>query len=136
MNVNLLKTISIEDISNIWHGGRIGEGGLAVIAYETYDSEDEDVDYIDAVGVDKDKNIYFAKDYKDLVSLEQNGVYMKKCITRSADFRDMMCDVIHLIGRYNIPRGNAFVKNYMGYILPIREVIEDTEKNRAVFVAG
>lgn len=135
MNFNLPNSMPLQELFNVWLRQSTEEGSLAVIAYESvYNAGDEDIDYIDAVGIDTDKNIYLAKDYKDLTSLEQNGVYIKKCISRITDFREMMMDIIHLIGRYSDPRGTIFVKTYTGHILPVKEIIEDIEYQSIVFL--
>lgn len=121
-----MNTISIQDIIN----GEFNYSSLPVISYGQYG-----IDYVDAVGVGKDKNIYLARTYEELVSMLQNdsfivfsvnGVSMTKVLIEALKF-------LSIVGRAE-ETAKVYVKNDEGYVLPVQEIIDDRDSERIVFV--
>lgn len=141
MDTNLLQTVTINELFNTWFRERTRENSLALISYGSYIPDivedvltTENLDYVDSVGVDKDSNIYLAKTTYSLTSLEQNGIFIKKYIGGISNFKDLMQDTIYLVDDYCNRKNKIFVKNSTGHILSIKEIIEDVENNRIVFL--
>lgn len=140
MDINLLQTVTINDLFNTWIKERNKDDSLALISYGSYipdSAEDilniENLEYIDSVGVDKDNNIYLAKT-SYLINLYQNGIFIRKYIGGISNFKDLMQDIIYLVDDYCSRKNKIFVKDNKGHILSIKEIIEDVENNRIVFL--
>lgn len=120
-----MNTISIQDIIN----GEFNYSSLPVISYGQYG-----IDYVDAVGVGKDKNIYLARTYEELTSVRQNQVYIQKCICGISDLLKMMRDIKYLLCSDIGGDISVYVKDFMGCVVPVKQVIEDEDAARLVFV--
>lgn len=121
-----MNTISIQDIIN----GEFNYSSFPAIAWGEFGA----VYYVDAVGIDSDNNIYLARSYEELNSSKQNQIYIRRCICGISDFLKMMRDIHFLIGNDIDNNINVYVKDCKGYVLPIKEVIEDEDSNKIVFV--
>lgn len=127
-----MNSISIQDIIN----GKFNYSSFPAIAWGEFGGvyDDEDIDYVDAVGIGSDNNIYLARSYEELNSRKQNQVYIRICIIGISDFLKMMRDIHFLIGNDIDNNINVYVKDCKGYVLPIKEAIEDEDSNKIVFV--
>lgn len=121
-----MNTISIQDIIN----GEFNYSSFPAIAWSEFGA----VYYVDAVGIDSDNNIYLARSYEELNSRKQNQIYIRRCICGISDFLKMMRDIHFLIGNDIDNNINVYVKDCKGYVLPIKEVIDDRGSDRVVFV--
>lgn len=124
--VNDMNTISIQDIIN----GEFNYSSFPAIAWGEFGA----VYYVDAVGIDSDNNIYLARSYEELNSRKQNQIYIRRCICGISDFLKMMRDIHFLIGNVIDNNINVYVKDCKGYVLPIKEAVEDEDSNKIVFV--
>lgn len=127
-----MDNISIQDIIE----GEFNYSSLPAIAYDEFGGvyDYEDIDYIDAVGIGDDNNIYLARSHEELYSLKQNQVYIKRCICGIPDFLKMMVHIKYLLGN-NIDRNvSVYIKDGKGYVLPIKEIAVDEVGGRVIFV--
>lgn len=109
--------------------GEFNYSSLPVISYGQYG-----IDYVDAVGVDKDKNIYLARTYEELTSVRQNQVDIQKCICGISDLLKMMKDIKYLLCSDIGGNISVYVKDFTGCVVPVKQVIEDEDANKIVFV--
>lgn len=126
-----MNSILVQDIFN----GKFNDEGTLAVAYGDYGGVwDEDLDYIDSVGVGDDSNIYFANCYEELVSMLQNdsfiifsvdGVSITKVLIEALKF-------LSIVGRVE-ETAKVYVKDDKGYVVPVKQIIEDEDANKIVF---
>lgn len=127
-----MSSILVQDIFK----GNFNDMSTLAVAYGDYGGVwDEDLDYIDSVGVGDDNNIYFANCYEELVSMLQNdsfiifsvdGVSITKMLIEALKF-------LSIVGRVE-ETAKVYVKDDKGYVLPVRQIIDDRDSDRLVFV--
>ena len=128
-----MNSILVQDIFK----GNFNDAGIPAIAYGDYGGVwDEDLDYIDAVGV-SDNNIYFANCFGELESALQNDIYIPRAVTGVSTVKGLINAIRFLSTTLEgcDRTAKAYVKDYKGYVLPIKEIIEDKDADRLVFVA-
>lgn len=130
-----MNSILVQDIFN----GKFNDVSIPAIAYGEYDGVyDEDLDYIGAVGVSIDNNIYFANCFGELESVLQNDIYISRAVVTGVSTVKGLINAIRFSSTTleGCDRtAKAYVKDYKGYVLPIKEIIEDKDADRLVFVA-
>lgn len=130
-----MKKVNVSQLIRLWDQDWGHEDFAVCLAYDSYDGKyDEDIDYVDTVGVDKDNNIYFAKDANDLLSLEQNDKRINKYIVKIKGFSPLVLDVKHLLKSEYSSKYDIYAKTYDGYVLPVSKFIVDLECKRIVFL--
>lgn len=127
-----MSNILLKDIIK----GNFKDDSLVTTAYGDYGGVwDESIDYIDAVGVGDDRNIYMASCYGELTSMLQNdafiifsvdGIPKTKVLIEALKF-------LSIVGRVE-ETAKVYVKDYKGYVLPVEEIIDDKDSDRVVFV--
>ena len=128
-----MNTISIQDIIK----SKFRDNSLPTIAYGDYGGVyDESIDYIGAVGVGDDRNIYMASCYGKLESMEQNDSVILCSVTGLCSIKGLVDDLKFLstLGEGAEKTAKVYVKNYKGYVLPVEEIIDDRDADRVVFV--
>lgn len=118
--------------------GKFDDTSRPAIAYGEYDGlYDEDIDYINAVGIGTDNNIYFANCFGELESVLQNDIYIPRAVTGVFTVKGLINAIRFLSTTLEgcDRTAKAYVKDYKGYVLPIKEIIEDKDVDRLVFVA-
>lgn len=124
----------MQDIIN----GEFKDDSLLTIAYGDYGGVyDESIDYIDAVGVGDDRNIYMASCYGKLESMEQNDSVILCSVSGLCSIKELVdaLKFLSTLGEGAEKTAKVYVKNYKGYVLPVEEIIDDRDADRVVFVA-
>lgn len=117
--------------------GNFNKMSIPAVRYGEYGGiYDENIDYINAVGIGSDNNIYLAKSYQDLMSLRQNESYIRYSMTGITTIEELIYGMefllINLEGVENT--SEIYVKDYRGYVLPIKEIAVDEVGGRIMFV--
>lgn len=118
--------------------GKFDDTSRPAIAYGEYDGfYDEDIDYINAVGIGIDNNIYLAKSYEELNSLRHNESYIRYSLTGTPIVERLIYGMEFLLTNLDgyEKTSEIYVKDYKGYVLPIKYVMIDMDADRLVFVA-
>lgn len=128
-----MNTISIQDIIK----SEFKDYSLPAIAYGDYGGVwDESIDYIDAVGVGDDRNIYMASCYGELENVLHSDSVMLYTVTGVSTVKGLI-NALRFIS--SLCKGfekttKVCVKDYKGYVLPVEEIINDRDSDRVVFV--
>ena len=128
-----MNSILVQDIFN----GNFNEVSTPEIAYGDYGGVwDESTDYIDAIGVGDDNNIYMASCFGELESVLQNDIYIPRAVTGVSTVKGLINAIRFLsttLGGCD-RTAKVYVKDYKGYVVPVRQIIEDEDENKIVFV--
>ena len=128
-----MSNILMQDIIK----SKFRDNSLPTIAYGDYGGVyDESIDYIGAVGVGDDRNIYMASCYGKLKSMEQNDSVILCSVTGLCSINGLVDDLKFLstLGEGTEKTAKVYVKNYKGYVLPVEKIIDDRDADRVVFV--
>ena len=117
--------------------GNFKDDSLPAIAYGDYGGVcDESIEYIDAIGIGDDSNIYMANCYEELESILQNDSFIVYSVTGLPNIK-VLIDALKFLS--TTPGGadktaKVYVKDYKGYVLPVRQIIDDRDSCILVFV--
>ena len=129
-----MSNILMQDIIK----SKFRDNSLPTIAYGDYGGVyDENIDYIGAVGVSDDRNIYMASCYGKLKSMEQNDSVILCSVSGLCSIKELVdaLKFLSTLGEGAEKTAKVYVKNYQGYVLPVEEIIDDRDADRIVFVA-
>ena len=129
-----MSNILMQDIIK----SKFRDNSLPTIAYGDYGGVyDESIDYIDAVGVGDDSNIYMASCYGKLESMEQNDSVILCSVSGLCSIKELVdaLKFLSTLGEGVEKTAKVYAKDYKGYVLPVEEIIEDKDADRLVFVA-
>ena len=128
-----MNSILIQDITK----NKFKDDSLPTIAYGDYGGVcDESIDYIDAVGVGDDRNIYMASCYEELENVLHSDSVMLYTVTGVSTVKGLINALrfLSLLCKGFEETAKVYVKNYEGYVLPVQEIIDDRDSERFVFV--
>lgn len=128
-----MSSVLVQDLLK----SNFNDTSMPAIAYGEYDGVyDENIDYIDSVGIGSDNNIYLAKSYEELNSLRHNESYIRYSLTGISSIKELIYGMefllINLEGYEKT--SEIYVKDYKGYVLPVKYVMVDMDADRVVFI--
>lgn len=128
-----MSSILIQDITK----SKFKDDSLPTIAYGDYGGVyDESIDYIDAVGVGDDRNIYMASCYGELENVLHSDSVMLYTVTGISTVKGLINALRFLssLCKGFEETAKVYVKDYEGYVLSVQEIIDDRDSERLVFV--
>lgn len=128
-----MSSVLVQDLLK----SNFNDTSMPAITYGEYDGVyDENIDYIDSVGIGSDNNIYLAKSYEELNSLRHNESYIRYSLTGISSIKELIYGMefllINLEGYEKT--SEIYVKDYKGYVLPVKYVMVDMDADRVVFI--